>query len=159
MCTLSPIHFRLLGLPVLPTGPAPTQDRRLNNSHVLTSTASPIPGELGEIIPQRTSTDIVVLGFTHFTIWPVEYWRNCSIMYLNVLDIGSSCSHNAVISPKLKYANRNHMYLVNGKGPGAQPTTCIERQRQQWHHIDQLFPVIRTEPGYVIAQQSTCTQH
>ena len=126
MCTLSPIHFRLLilGQPVLSTGPAPTQDRILNNSHVLTSTASPIPGELGEIIPQRTSTDILVLSFTHFTIWPVEYWRNCSIMYLNVLDIGSSCSHNAVISPKLMYANRNHMSLVNDKGPGSQPTTC-----------------------------------
>ena len=48
--------------------------------------------------------------------------------------------------------------LVHGKGPGAQPTTCFERQRHQWHH-DQLFPVIRTEPGYAIAQQSTGTQH
>ena len=68
-----------------------------------------------------------------------------------MLDIGSSGSHNAVISLK---AIRKHISLVNDKGPGAQPTTCIERQSQQWHR-DQLFPLINTEHGYVIAQQST----
>ena len=60
LCTLSPRYFRplgvILGLPLLSTGPASTQDRRLNHSHVF-NINMPAPGELGEIIPQRTSTD------------------------------------------------------------------------------------------------------